>query len=168
MWAVLSHPDVKKRLLKEIEDAGLKNARFEDLRRLKYLNNVVEETLRMYPAAPGSLPRVSFEDALLGGYRIPKGTVVVTQAWTFHRDAATFPEPLQFEPSRWENATVEMQRAFIPWGGGARGTSPNPRRFRSNETTDKRSQYAWGRTSRECSCYLGRTFSSASVRMLRS
>ena len=120
IWAVLSDRDVKMRLLQELKETDSKSTTFDRLSKMPYLNSVIEETLRLYSAAPGSLPRVSSEDTILSQYRIPKGTVVCTQAWTIHRDPAIFPNPLKFDPSRWAKPTSEMQRAFVPWGGGSR------------------------------------------------
>ncbi|KAJ0418319.1 sterigmatocystin biosynthesis P450 monooxygenase [Aspergillus carlsbadensis] len=93
VWAVLSHPTVRKRL--EAEVLGLPDVYDQiSLEALPYLNAVITETLRLYGAAPGSLPRVHQSKPLQAGkYLIPPGTVVSTQAWTIHRDPSIFPEP---------------------------------------------------------------------------
>lgn len=93
VWAVLSQPAVQARLESELEKlpAGFSDS---DLEALPYLAAVIEETLRLYGAAPGALPRVVPEGgAKLAGYFIPQGIIVSTQAYTYHRDPEAYPEP---------------------------------------------------------------------------
>ena len=90
IWAVLSHPQVQKRLEEEVAtlDVGFTDANLETL---PYLNAVIEESLRLYGSAPGSLPRTVPESGLqVQGYYIPPGYTVETQAYTIHRDPRMF------------------------------------------------------------------------------
>lgn len=94
VWAVLRRPHLQLRLEEEVAHLppDFKDAMLEQL---PLLNAVIDETLRLYGAAPGSLPRsVPPGGANLGGYFIPEGTVVETQAYTMHRNADIFPDPL--------------------------------------------------------------------------
>ncbi|TKA71971.1 hypothetical protein B0A49_05334 [Cryomyces minteri] len=122
VWAVL-HPNnihVRRRLMDEISTVPA-NARASDLSSLQYLRAVVDETLRLYGAAPGSLPRVvPSAGVVLSQYPIPGGVTVSTQAFTMHRDPDIFKDPERFEPSRWENPSQEMKDAFSPFGAGSR------------------------------------------------
>ncbi|KAM0814770.1 putative Cytochrome protein [Seiridium cardinale] len=120
IWMVCKHPEIKAKLLREL---GTLPDGFEyaDVKNLSYLNQVVEETLRMYPAAPAGLPRtVPPGGATLAGHYIPAGYTVSAQAWTMHRHPEVFPDPLKYEPSRWENPTQAMKDTFVPFGGGSR------------------------------------------------
>ena len=122
VWAVCRHPSVKQELLNELKDLpeGFQDA---DLKNLPYLNQVINESLRLYGAAPSALPRVVPRNgAELGGYWLPEGTTVCTQAFTLHRDPSVFPDPEAFEPSRWADPTKAMQDAFMPFGLGSRST----------------------------------------------
>ncbi|KAJ5036242.1 hypothetical protein NUH16_004112 [Penicillium rubens] len=93
----------------------------KSLRDLPYLNQVINETLRLYTAVPFGLPRlVPPEGARFNGYHVPGGTTVSTQAYSLHRDHAIFPDPDNFNPERWENTTKEMKDASLPFGGGSR------------------------------------------------
>jgi cytochrome P450 len=96
VWSALKKPDLQRRL--EAEVGGLHPGFGDaDLEHLPLLNGVIEETLRLYGAAPGSLPRsVPPGGATLGGYFIPQGTVAETQAYTTHRDPSIWPDPLRF------------------------------------------------------------------------
>jgi cytochrome P450 len=63
-------------------------------RELPYLSKVINETLRLYTAAPSALPRiVPPEGANLAGYQLPPGTTVSTQAYSLHRDPCIWSDP---------------------------------------------------------------------------
>jgi cytochrome P450 len=122
-WLILKHPRVKQRIQDEVDRLP---ATFscKDATDLPYLMATIKETLRLYGAAPGSLPRiVPAGGRNLGGYLLPEGTTVSTQAWTLHRDASIFEKPLEFIPERWLEPTHSMKDAFMPWGGGTRSKS---------------------------------------------
>ncbi len=93
VWAILSHPVARKKLEEEV--AGIpEDYNDTQLEKLPYLKAVIMETLRLYGAAPGSLPRTTPEQGFqIKGFFVPAGTTVTTQAYTLHRDAAIFPEP---------------------------------------------------------------------------
>lgn len=95
VWAVLSQPTLQKELEQEV--AALKDDFGEmDVEKLPLLNAVIEETLRLYGAAPAGLPRsVPPGGVIIDDQVIPAGTTVTTQAYTYHRDPALFPRPLE-------------------------------------------------------------------------
>lgn len=95
VWAVLSRPDLQQRIEEEVK--GLQEGyREADVEQLELLSATIEETLRLYGAAPGGLPRmVPPEGVRFGDTFIPGGTTVTTQAYTYHRDPSLFPEPLE-------------------------------------------------------------------------
>lgn len=107
VWCVLSRPQLHKTLRKELSSlaAGFTDANLED--KCPNLNAVIEETLRLYGAAPGSLPRaVPAEGAYFKvpsnsdkSYFCPPGTIVSTQAYTIHRDPNLFADPERYVAS---------------------------------------------------------------------
>ncbi|KAI0133364.1 cytochrome P450 [Hypoxylon sp. NC0597] len=120
IWEVCRRPEIKEKLLAELRmlPDGFED---EDLKKLPYLNNLIQETLRLHAAIPSGLPRtVPPEGATFGGYFIPGGYTVSAQAYSTHRYPKVYPEPLKFDPSRWENPTKAMKDAFLPFGGGSR------------------------------------------------
>jgi cytochrome P450 len=95
VYLVAKHPHVKQKLVDELQSCTT-NPNWEELEGKGYLNSVIEETMRLFPAIPGSMTRV----VPLGGesalkYKIPAGTQVGTQPWTFQRDPTVFEDPLR-------------------------------------------------------------------------
>ncbi|KAL5714091.1 hypothetical protein ACHQM5_016099 [Ranunculus cassubicifolius] len=56
----------------------------------------------------------------IGGYNIPRGTVLLTNVWAIHRDPKVWEEPEKFIPERFEGERVTGIK-FIPFGIGRRG-----------------------------------------------
>lgn len=123
VYSVLTHPAIKERVLSEVSTLTPMFSS-KEANALPYLSLVIKETLRLYGAAPGSLPRTVPEGGRnLGGHFLPEGTTVSTQAFTLHRDATIFEDPEAFKPERWESPTQNMKDAFMPFGGGSRSKS---------------------------------------------
>lgn len=95
IWAVLKQSDLQAQLEEEVGKLSDDLAPNE-LEGSAILSSVIDETLRLYGAAPGSLPRmVPGQGMTANGYHIPGGTEVSTQAYTNHRDPLIFPDPLK-------------------------------------------------------------------------
>lgn len=95
VWAVLKDSALQARLEEEVN--GFSDALdMAELENAPLLNSVIEETLRLYGAAPGALPRiVPSQGMTVAGHQLPAGTEVSTQAYTLHRDPRLFQEPLR-------------------------------------------------------------------------
>ncbi|XP_074271762.1 cytochrome P450 81Q32-like isoform X2 [Silene latifolia] len=92
-----------------------------DLEKLAFIQNIINETLRLFPAGPLLVPHASSEDCTIAGYQVPKGTMVLINAWTIHRDPNLWDDPLDFNPKRFEGGKVnEYRTCFIPFGVGRR------------------------------------------------
>lgn len=115
VYALLRHPDMLARLREEV--MGLERLEYGALARLPYLERVVKETLRLYPPAPAAL-RVATRDLEFAGLHIPAGQRVALSVYATHRQSASYPEPLSFDPERWLHAPPP--NAYLPFGNGAR------------------------------------------------
>jgi cytochrome P450 len=122
-WYLLSqNPDVDAKLAAELREVlGGRVPTVSDLPRLKYTEQVITESMRLYPPAWG-IGREAIADCEIGGYAIPGGTTVLISAWVSHRNPKHFPEPLVFRPERWAGdfAATLPRFAYIPFGGGPR------------------------------------------------
>jgi cytochrome P450 len=124
-WAFVllaQHPDIETRLLAELETvlAGRAPAS-ADVPELRFVEQVVTETLRLYPTA-WVIGREAVRDTQIGGQRIAKGTTVLASPWVLHRDARFFDEPDAFLPGRWADGLAQRlpRFAYVPFGGGQR------------------------------------------------
>src|SRR5262249_7326924 len=86
------------------------------------LRVVIQETLRLYPPAIGIFAREATAHLELGGYAIPKGSIVSAFSYVTHRDERWFPEPERFDPERFlgEKASKVSPYAYFPFGAGPR------------------------------------------------
>ncbi|NKE63233.1 cytochrome P450 [Lentzea sp. PSKA42] len=80
-----------------------------------YLTNVVNETLRLYPPAVVSA-RVAAQPFEFAGKKIKEGTFLLYSPYVTHRLAEVWPDPLRFDPDRWERKPAPHE--FLPFGGG--------------------------------------------------
>ncbi|MEU0884178.1 cytochrome P450 [Lentzea sp. NPDC005914] len=80
-----------------------------------YLANVVNETLRLYPPAVVSA-RVAAQPFEFAGKKIKEGTFLLYSPYVTHRLAEVWPDPLRFDPDRWEHKPGPDE--FLPFGGG--------------------------------------------------
>lgn len=127
-WAMsllLNHPDAMKKVRAEI-DAKIGHDRVlneQDLPKLNYLQNVITEALRLHPPVPLLVPREASEDCVVGGFDVPRGTMLVINAWAIHRDPGLWEDPTEFKPERFEGWNGEGGEGYkvVPFGAGRRG-----------------------------------------------
>ena len=138
MHELSQRPSLQERLRNELltlsppvvhphdENAVLPSAR--SIEALPLLDSILQETLRLYAAAPAIQPRITPyapTGTTIEGYNnIPGGVRVAANAYTLHRNATVFPEPLKWIPERWMDAKPgrkeEMKRWFWAFGSGGR------------------------------------------------
>ncbi len=120
--ALAQKPDVEAKLHAEL-DAVL-NGRpptVADLPQLPYLQQVVNETMRRYPAAYVTT-RQSIKDDEVLGYRIPANSIVIINIYGLHHHTDYWSQPLSFNPERFaaQNENQITKFTFLPFGNGPR------------------------------------------------
>ena len=81
----------------------------------------LQETLRLYPAAPVLLSRRSTKAFTLGGWQLPARTMFTVPVQLMQHDARWFPDPATFRPERFSDDAPAVPRgAFMPFGAGPR------------------------------------------------
>ncbi|KAJ4955620.1 hypothetical protein NE237_012403 [Protea cynaroides] len=129
-WALsllLNNRHVLKKAQDELDSHVGKDRHVEesDIKNLVYLDAIVKETLRLYPVAPLGIPHQAMEDCQVGGYHVPKGTILMANIWKLHRDPRIWLDPDEFKPERFltKHANVDVrgqQFEFIPFSSGVR------------------------------------------------
>lgn len=117
------HPHVLQRVQTELDETlGDREVRHADLGNLRYLQQVIAETLRLYPPT-WMLMRRPIADVVLGRWTIPAGSTVLFSIYALQRDPALYELPERFDPGRWapERAADILRGTYIPFGSGVRG-----------------------------------------------
>jgi len=86
---------------------------------LPLLDGVLQESMRVFPAIVHLLFRQPNAERRLGAHVIPAGAVIILSPLVTHRDPEVFPDPLRFDPSRWQ-AGGPGPYAYLPFGAGPR------------------------------------------------
>ncbi|KAK7263206.1 hypothetical protein RJT34_30793 [Clitoria ternatea] len=104
MSVLLNHPDLLNKARDEVDTHIGQDCLVDesDIPKLAYLQNVIHETFRLYPAFPLLSPHFSSKDCTVGGYNVPQGTILLVNAWAIHRDPQLWSDPTQFKPERFE------------------------------------------------------------------
>lgn len=122
LYLLAQHPAVEATLLQELDTVlGDRPVTVGDLAQLPYLEMVIKESMRLLPVTT-VVARQSVETIHLDPYVIPKHQTVLVAPWTLHRHPAYFPDPLQFDPDRFNAKRREAihKHAYIPFVTGPR------------------------------------------------
>lgn len=111
-------PPVHEKLMQELDSLG-DDPSPSTLFRLPYLNAVCAETLRIYPVATLTFPRMVTSPLSLKGYQLEPGTIVIGCIYLTHQRQDLYPEPKQFKPERFLERQFSPYE-YLPFGGGSR------------------------------------------------
>jgi len=119
-YLLAKHPEIEAKVVEEMNQV-MKDEQptWDNIKQLRYLKNVLQETLRLFPPVPVDGYTAYSDDVLPGGYSITKGTEVYYCSYVLHRDPTLFPNPEEFLPERWDNPP-KHPCAYIPFHSGAR------------------------------------------------
>lgn len=128
MAELIRNPRVMRKAQDEIRQALAGQTRVTEasLAGLNYMRLVIKEALRLHLPAPLLLPRECRNDGCqILGYDVPKGTMVLVNAWAISRDPAHWDAPEEFVPERFEHVgeAIDFKGAdmeYTPFGAGRR------------------------------------------------
>jgi cytochrome P450 len=122
LFLLSENPDWDQRLLSEIQTVvGDRDPSATELDQLVQTRMVVDEALRLYPAAP-LIPRMPTQDDVLGPMKLRKGAIVFTSPFISQRHRAHWDKPNSFDPERFRPARREAidRYVYFPFGAGPR------------------------------------------------
>ena len=123
-WYILSQqPEWEAKLHAELAEVlGGRTPTEADLPKLELTRRIIEESMRIYPPAPGLSARVALEDDEIGGVKIRKGSMILVSSWVLHRHRKLWDRPERFDPDRFlpEQVKERPRFAYLPFGGGPR------------------------------------------------
>ncbi|XWS74697.1 hypothetical protein CRYUN_Cryun01aG0020200 [Craigia yunnanensis] len=127
MWATIflqQHPEFlekakaeQERIVKE-RSPTQKGLKLKEIREMEYLSKAIDETLRLITFSL-TVFREAKTDVNISGYTIPKGWKVLVWFRSIHLDPEIYPNPKEFNPSRWDDYTTKAG-TFLPFGAGSR------------------------------------------------
>lgn len=121
LYELALNPEIQERLREEIRTSVSENdgnLTYEMLFNAKYLDQVINESLRKYPPIPSGI-RKCLKDYKIPGtdLTIPKGTPIQLATYSLHHDPEYYPEPEKFDPERFtpENIKSRHHFTFLPF-----------------------------------------------------
>jgi cytochrome P450 len=120
MYLLSSHPQAMHQAQEEVDSVFHGQMPTHELMgSLVYLEQVINETLRLYPPIHVSNRRV-LEDLEFKGYRIPSGHRLMFSIYLTHHDNSVWQDAERFDPTRFAPGVKHPHNTFIPFGGGPR------------------------------------------------
>lgn len=125
LFHMLMNPNAVKKLQAELDEALPSDdvPNFEQVKNLKYLDNCIQETLRIHSTSSQGLPRLvpPGPGVEIAGHHFPQGTVLSVPAYTMHHSKEIWGKDAdEFRPERWDKVTERQRGAFIPFSYGPR------------------------------------------------
>ncbi|XP_075215407.1 uncharacterized protein LOC142321295 [Lycorma delicatula] len=122
LYELANNPDIQEKLAQEVEKAG-DDLSYEELHDLKYLDMVLNEVWRKYPAAGFLFRECKNNYKLPDGKILEKGTIVNIPVLGIQRDPKYFPDPEKFDPERFNKTSPShpiQSFSYLPFGEGPR------------------------------------------------
>lgn len=125
LFLLAQHSDIQQKCFAEIEDIldadHQRPFTMHDIRRMRYLEQCIKETLRLYPSVP-MIARKLGESITVGCHKLPAGSNVLIFPYATHRIEKIYPDPEKFDPRRFASDEMESRHpyAWIPFSAGSR------------------------------------------------
>jgi cytochrome P450/NADPH-cytochrome P450 reductase len=130
LYELLKNPQTLARAREQVDEVlGREMPRFEHLAKLTYIDQVLKETLRIWPTAP-AIALQPYEDTLLAGkYPVSKGETILVLLPMLHRDPKAWGDDVEtFNPDRFapEAFAHVPANSWKPFGNGQRACIGRP------------------------------------------
>ena len=114
LYELAKKPQIQVELREEINSVlrGGTEMTWDAVERLTYLEKVIKEALRRHPPA-NVTGRAPIEDITIGGYLIPKDTVIILPIDELQRTSKFWPNPDDFDPERFDEKGISFNDGFI-------------------------------------------------------
>jgi cytochrome P450 len=122
LYLISQSPDWEMRMHEEIAGVvGCGPVTSDHVDKLKIVQQVLNESLRLFPTAP-IIVRDFVEDFEFEGVTIPKGTIGIIPIYAIHRHNSYWKDPHRFDPARFahDDRSKLMRFQFLPFGVGPR------------------------------------------------
>lgn len=123
LYLLTQHPEVEEKLRTEVlQVMGSSQPTYDNIKRLTYMNQVLRESLRLYPPA-GGIVKTCIKDTTLGPYTIKAGTRVAIMIKNLHHNPAVWGDDHdEFNPDRFASSDAPKRHsyAWIPFSSGPR------------------------------------------------
>ena len=115
------HPDIRNKVREEVYPVMRTGLGYSSLEHLPYTRNVIQEAMRLFPPI-WIIERSPIKDDIIGGYKVPRGSVVSVCINSIHKDKDYWINPEGFDPERFnaENSAGRHGFSYLPFGGGPR------------------------------------------------
>ncbi|GBP92738.1 Cytochrome P450 6a8 [Eumeta japonica] len=127
LFELAKHPDILDKLREEVDDVFERcddNPTYEAVNDMKYLDMVLDESMRIHPAIGNVFRRCTKIGGVLpvGQIHVDKGTLIHIPVYALHRDPKYYPEPEKFLPERFsdEGKRNIVNYTYMPFGDGHR------------------------------------------------
>lgn len=122
LYLMASHPEFQEHARDQARAVlGDRAATAEDLERMPYIRQILDEAMRLYPPV-GFLARTAAEPDVLGGREVRKGEIVFLAIYALHRHEMWWDRPNAFDPENFSDAAVKARHRYLhlPFGAGPR------------------------------------------------
>ena len=112
------HPKIQERSFNEIRDLDGLDL-MEQLKEMKFVNKIINESMRLYPPAY-FIDRISLEEDAISGFKIEAGANILFSIYEIHRHTDFWERPEHFNPDRFEDDSLKYSPYYYPFGAGPR------------------------------------------------